>query len=519
MEGTFQYDLDENMIYDASKDLTIKYDNYNLPIEFVSEPMEGQAYKQFNLYDYNGQRVSSLSWGKVNIGGYIDTPPVNEEIENPEDYGDADPQWQYYGAKHYFTIDGRKRSEIIERPEEDAAEYVALQGIGSQIGRIRPDNTREYYLKNHQGSLLKSVDATGQDMYILDYMPYGSQTVHYAKDEDIPSKQYTGKEYDPFLALTYYGARYFDPVLAVWSVPDPAGQFSNPYYFGGDPLNYVDPDGEFVHIIVGAVVGAGVGIYKCSSGNTDNCAASIIGGAAIGAAVAGTGGAFAAGASGSAFAVGAGTGFVAGTMGGAMNYTLDTYTNDNMQWGMEGFTKSMAMGGGAGTVGGGVGAWTGSLAGGGAVSAVTGGGAGGVAGAAITGSRGEDLLWAGLMGAGIAFGGYTAQWTYDNYGGRHDISGLDRGEPVAVDESYSDEIFSPEAIEAKKMLVSRAKSEGVKLSELEVGANFKHRTTFLRGERYLKMSNFAVEDPTVTLPDGTRAGVKVSLSSKAEGVS
>jgi len=259
MEGTFQYDLDENMIYDASKDLTIKYDNYNLPIEFVSEPLEGQAYKQFNLYDYNGQRVSSISWGKVNTGGFVDTPPIpDDENVDPADYGDADPQWQYYGAKHYFTLDGRKRSEIIERPEEDAAEYVALQGIGSQIGRIRPDNTREYYLKNHQGSLLRSVDATGQDMYILDYMPYGAQTVHYAKDEDLPSEQYTGKEYDPFLALTYYGARYFDPVLAVWSVPDPAGQFANPYYFGGDPLNYVDPDGEW--LLSALKVATGVGL-------------------------------------------------------------------------------------------------------------------------------------------------------------------------------------------------------------------------------------------------------------------
>jgi RHS repeat-associated protein len=267
MAGTFQYDLDENMIYDASKDLTIRYDSDNLPVEFVRDPLEGQAFKQLNLYDYSGERVSSLSWMKDNNPASPENPDASADPDaatgtDPVDPdAPTNPQWEYFGAKHYFTIDSRKRSELLERPQQDAAEYVALQGISSQIGRIRPDNTREYYLKNHQGSLIKSVQASGEDMYILDYMPYGIQTLHHATDGDVPSEQYTGKEYDPFLAFYYYGARYFDPVLGMWSVPDPAGQFANPYYFGGDPVNYVDPDGEWV--ITAMVVGASLyGAYK-----------------------------------------------------------------------------------------------------------------------------------------------------------------------------------------------------------------------------------------------------------------
>jgi RHS repeat-associated protein len=195
--------------------------------------------------------MDSVVWSSVR-------PPMpDNENADPADYGDADPQWEYFGAKHYFTIDSRKRSELLECPQQDAAEYVALQGISSQIGRIRPDNTREYYLKNHQGSLIKSVQASGEDMYILDYMAYGIQTLHHATDGDVPSEQYTGKEYDSFLAFYYYGARYFDPVLGMWSVPDPAGQFANPYYFGGDPVNYVDPDGEW--IISALKIGTGAG--------------------------------------------------------------------------------------------------------------------------------------------------------------------------------------------------------------------------------------------------------------------
>jgi hypothetical protein len=31
----------------------------------------------------------------------------------------------------------------------------------------------------------------------------------------------------------------------MWTSPDPAGQFANPYGYGGDPVNFVDPNGEW----------------------------------------------------------------------------------------------------------------------------------------------------------------------------------------------------------------------------------------------------------------------------------
>ena len=49
--------------------------------------------------------------------------------------------------------------------------------------------------------------------------------------------------YDGRLGLYYFGARYYDPFFGLWMSPDPAGQFANPYTYGGDPLNYVDPTG------------------------------------------------------------------------------------------------------------------------------------------------------------------------------------------------------------------------------------------------------------------------------------
>src|SRR5574344_1969442 len=52
----------------------------------------------------------------------------------------------------------------------------------------------------------------------------------------------------------YFGARYYDPFFGMWMSPDPAGQFANPYSYGGDPINYIDPTGMWA-IGLGLVVG------------------------------------------------------------------------------------------------------------------------------------------------------------------------------------------------------------------------------------------------------------------------
>lgn len=62
------------------------------------------------------------------------------------------------------------------------------------------------------------------------------------------------KEFDGALGNYYFGARYYDPLLGLWMSPDPAGQYMNPYGYGGDPLNYVDPTGLWAFGI-GVVVG------------------------------------------------------------------------------------------------------------------------------------------------------------------------------------------------------------------------------------------------------------------------
>jgi hypothetical protein len=137
----------------------------------------------------------------------------------------------------------------------------------------------------------------------------------------------------------------------------------------------------------------------------------------------------------------------------------------------------------AGMVGGGVGAGIG-----GAFGALGGGFTGGATGAMLNGAEGKDILYGGLMGAGLSFAGYSAIWGYNNYGSPHNIDGLGRGQPVSVDEAPMDAVEAPEAGEARGMLLQEAANRNINLSQSEVSANFRMRTTFWTGEQYLKMN-------------------------------
>ena len=104
-----------------------------------------------------------------------------------------------------------------------------------------------------------------------------------------------GKEFDGEHGKSYFGARYFDPFFGMWMSPDPAGQFANPYTYGGDPVNFVDPNGEFafVPILIGAAISAlvsGVTAYANCSGK-DGCGWEALKMAGVGGAAGAAGGA------------------------------------------------------------------------------------------------------------------------------------------------------------------------------------------------------------------------------------
>lgn len=107
-------------------------------------------------------------------------------------------------------------------------------------------------VKDLQGSIRGYANKTGLKS-AFGYRPYGTTVdlARYASDND---ERWQGKKFDGEHGKYYFGARYYDSFFGMWMSPDPAGQFANPYSYGGDPLNYIDPTGMWAFGL-GLVIG------------------------------------------------------------------------------------------------------------------------------------------------------------------------------------------------------------------------------------------------------------------------
>ncbi len=114
-----------------------------------------------------------------------------------------------------------------------------------------------YVSPDHLGSTTHITDKGGNVVQYIAYTPYGETFI---EERNVTPYKFNGKELDAETGLYYYGARYYDPTTALWLGVDPLAEKYpgvSPYvYCAGNPVKYVDPDGRWVHIVIGAAVGA-----------------------------------------------------------------------------------------------------------------------------------------------------------------------------------------------------------------------------------------------------------------------
>jgi len=193
---------------------------------------------------------------------------------------------------------------------------------------------------------------------------------------------YTLHEHLDDFGLVNMNGRVYDPLLAQFLSPDPYIQAPgnwlnyNRYAYGfNNPLMFADPDGEFIHLIIGAVIG---GVVNWATHGAEfswkglgyfgvGAAAGALG-AGVGAGISSTlvDGSFGAGFIGSSTAMTATTSFISGTaIGGGAGFAggfTTGFGNDLLQGGS--FGHASGQGGIYGVVGLGSGALVGGLAGG-----------------------------------------------------------------------------------------------------------------------------------------------------------
>ena len=172
--------------------------------------LNGQIGYTDMAYDEGGQRI----WTKFVVGA----PYHKTEVT--------------YSGIGQYTYSGQYHSDDLTLTRID------LLGGGCRTGLT---GEALFPVKDLQGSIRGYANKTGLKS-AFGYRPYGMSIdlARYTSDGD---ERWQGKKFDGEHDKYYFGARYYDPFFGMWISPDPAGQFANPYSYGGDPLNYIDPTG------------------------------------------------------------------------------------------------------------------------------------------------------------------------------------------------------------------------------------------------------------------------------------
>jgi RHS repeat-associated protein len=189
------------------------------------------------------------------------------------------------GERHEFQYDGQSRL-TVKRSYANGTKPIETRYLwcGERICQKRDGNDNIlatyyeegeqqgnrllYYVRDHLGSVTDTIDAQGNPQGALDYSPYG-ETI--GGEGALPDFRYAGMFQLPEtgLYLTHY--RLYDPNSKRWLNRDPIGETGgiNLYaYVQGNPVNYVDPTGEFawspaiglgIRIFGGRAAGAAIG--------------------------------------------------------------------------------------------------------------------------------------------------------------------------------------------------------------------------------------------------------------------
>lgn len=150
----------------------------------------------------------------------------------------------------------------LPNPVRELRPRDATAGGGAPVCyTCQPTDNIDRYHVDHLGST-QLITRNGGVVHHVRYTPFGSVRGWYngsGAPIAMPANRYefTGYESDATSGLQYAGARFYDPELGLFLTHDPQRQFPSPYAYGSwNPVNGVDPDGEFFFLvpIVAAIV-------------------------------------------------------------------------------------------------------------------------------------------------------------------------------------------------------------------------------------------------------------------------
>ncbi|MDR2954933.1 MAG: FG-GAP-like repeat-containing protein, partial [Prevotella sp.] len=216
-----------------------------------------------SILSANPQNITYTAFNKV--------ATIEEEVEAVTHklsitYGPDLQRWktvlQKNGADSKITIFARNYEKITEGGITRQLYYIGGgDGLAAVYVKQASQADKIYYAhKDHLSSIVKLTDGNGTEVFKASYDAWGNQTI--SNNTFAFHRGYTGHEHLKEFKLINMNGRMYNPVLGRFLSPDPYVQmpdfsqnFNRYSYCWNNPLRYTDPSGEFVHLIVGAVVG------------------------------------------------------------------------------------------------------------------------------------------------------------------------------------------------------------------------------------------------------------------------
>jgi len=263
----YTYDNNGNMLSDQlNRTGSIKYDHRNLMTEIrvikteanpdpFGTPTIDVLYLTNYRYDEAGNRVRKFRYKY--IGSTPD--PIFEE-------GDSQ-NWTLQSDEYYVRDISGKEIAIYSGSSLTQWNIWGLDNVG----KINADTTRNYYLKDHLGSIRVVLNSTNTVVSAQDYDCWGYILENRTYNSSAMKYDFTGKERDDETNYDYFGARYYDSRIGRWGQVEPLldkyVSWSPYVYTLCNPVIAVDVDGRDGEVTIsGTVVRVDVPIYYTTEG-------------------------------------------------------------------------------------------------------------------------------------------------------------------------------------------------------------------------------------------------------------
>jgi RHS repeat-associated protein len=204
---------------------------------------EGASTWAFVYGGEDQQRKVTAPDGSSEIYHYDESGMRNLVIERDSSGVVQKIRW-YFGATeiHYDGLGAETRTLVHD-------------GLGgSPMVRIRDKTIVEHLFHDGRGHLLVALDNQDQVKAGFTYGPFGEVLSSVGIPDDFV-RRFNDKEFDQISSLSYYGARYYDPLALTWTQADPLYRFvpgfafdeprrANLYAFTlNNALSFADPEG------------------------------------------------------------------------------------------------------------------------------------------------------------------------------------------------------------------------------------------------------------------------------------